>query len=219
MSGHTAAIGAPGYGFYANPDSPGPLWEGLVNVYTADIERTRWTLLTVLHADDALPENGEFGKAIAIQGRRMVVAANATLRIYERRLRNYELLDTAVLSDATIPQSTPIQFVKDVLVISVLNNSGGSSVRVFRINQRGKAKPVASLSPPGEPDLYDVGGVSLDADARKLAVGLISRSDTRSRVYLYQPHGGTWRRTEIVTHRAQLLSGMVPVSLSEAIGS
>src|SRR6186713_2931576 len=53
VSGRTAAVGAPYYDFYANPDAPSPLWEGLVNVYTTDAERTRWTLLTVLHADDA----------------------------------------------------------------------------------------------------------------------------------------------------------------------
>ena len=207
VSGHTAAIGAPGYEFFENPDSPSPLWVGLVNIYTADVERTRWTLLTVLHADDVLTQNLGFGKAIAMQGHRVVVATNATLRIYARRHRNYELLDTVVLSDATVPPSTPIQFVKDVLAISVLNNSGGSSVRVFRINQRGKAKPVASLSPPGDPDLYDVGGVSLDADARKLAVGLVSRSDARSLVYLYEPHDGTWSRTEIVTAPSSTAAG------------
>jgi len=194
VSGRTAAVGAPYYDFYANPDAPSPLWEGLVNVYTTDAERTRWTLLTVLHADDASPENRAFGKAIATQGRRLVIATNATLRIYERRHGNYELLDTVVLSDATISESAPIQFKKDVLAISVLDNAGGESVRVFRIDQSGKATLVASLSPPG---IYNLGGISLDTDAGTLAVGLMSGSGPPSRVYLYQPRGGTWKRTEI----------------------
>ena len=206
VSGRTAAVGAPYFDLYANPDSPYPAWEGLVNVYTADAERTRWTLLTVLHAD-ASPENGAFGKAIAMQGRLLVIATNATLRIYGRRLGNYALLDTVVLSDATIPESASIQFVRDVLAIGVVNYSGEGSVRVFRINQRGKANPVASLSPPGDPDLYDFGGMSLDADARTLAVGLMSRSGTRNRVYLYQPQGGTWRRTQTVTAPSSTAAG------------
>jgi hypothetical protein len=132
-----------------------------------------------------LPENQEFGKAIAIFGNRLVIATNATLRIYERRLDDYELLDTVRLSDATIPESAPIQFKKDVLAISVSNNSGGGSVRVFRIGLYGKARQVASLS---------TGGVlSLDADADTLAVS------TGGRVDLYRPHGPTWVRTETVT--------------------
>jgi hypothetical protein len=199
LSGRTAAIGAPQYDSFADPEALDLLWEGLVNVYTTDAERTRWTLLTVLHVDDASAENREFGKAIAMDGRRLVVASNATLRIYERRLRDYVLLDTVVLGDATIPESTPIQFVKDVLAISVLNDSGGNSVRVFRVDPRGRARPVATLSPPGGPDSYDVGGVSLDADGRTLAVGLMSRSGERGRVFLYQPCNGTWRRVQSVT--------------------
>ncbi len=199
VSGRMAAIGAPQYGFYENSDSPDPLWQGLVNVYAADAERTRWSLVAVLHADDALPENREFGKAIAMQGRRLVIASNAALRVYERRHGEYELVETVVLSDATIPESTPIEFVKDVLAISVVDNSGGSSVRVFRINHRGKARQVALLSPPGGPDANDVGGVSLDADGRALAVGIISLSGARNRVFLYQPHRGAWKRTDIVT--------------------
>ena len=63
VSGHTAAIGAPTYEHYVDPDFLNPLWVGLVNVYTADVERTHWTLSAVLHADDASPENQEFGKA------------------------------------------------------------------------------------------------------------------------------------------------------------
>jgi hypothetical protein len=197
VGGRTAAVGAPYYDFFATSESPSPAWEGLVNIYTTDAERTRWTLLTVLHADDASPENRAFGKAIATEGRRLVVATNATLRVYERRHREYELLDTVLLSDATISESAPIQFVKDVLAIRVLDNSGGESVRVFRIDQSGKANQVASLSPPGDSALYNLGGISLDADAGTLAVGMVSRSGTPSRVYLYQPRGGTWKRTEI----------------------
>jgi hypothetical protein len=207
VCGRTAAVGAPYFDLYANPDSLYPVWEGLVNVYTTDAERTRWTLLTVLHADDASPENAAFGKAIALQGRLLVISTNATLRIYERRLRNYELLNTVVLSDATIPESAQIQFEKDVLAIGVVNYSGEGNVRLFRINQRGKADLVASLSPPGEPDLYDFGGMSLDADARTLAIGLMSRSGTRNRVYLYQPQGGTWRHTQSVTAPSSTAAG------------
>lgn len=193
VCGRMAAIGAPHY--LAQTPEFDLLWEGLVNVYTTDAERTRWTLMTVLHADDALPENREFGKAIAIYGSRLVIATNATLRIYERRLGEFELLDRVVFSDATVGG---LQFQKDVLAVSVQNNSGGSGVRVFRISLYGKARQVASLS-PADPDLYVQGGVSLDADADKLAVGLVSRADGRGRVNLYEPHGPTWARTESVT--------------------
>ena len=183
VCGRTAAVGAPQYAL-ENPDTPefDWLWQGLVNVYTTNAERTRWTLLTVLHADDALPENREFGKAIAMYGSRLVIATSATLRIYERQLGTYQLLDRVVFGDATISGS--MQFEKDVLAVGVQNNSGGSSVRVFRINLYGKARQVASLSPSG--------ALSLDADADTLAVG------TGSRVDLYQPHGATWVRTEVV---------------------
>jgi hypothetical protein len=200
IDGHTAAVGAPYYYGPVNQDTPeyDPPWEGLVNVYTTDAQRTRWTLLAVLHADDASPESQEFGKAIAMQGRRVVIAANATLRVYERRHRDFKLLDTVMLRDATVSESAPIQFVNDLLAISVLDDSGGSSVRLFRIDARGKAKRVASISPPGDPDLYTVGGISLDADARTLAVGLISQTDALNRVHLYESCGTTWRHTESV---------------------
>jgi hypothetical protein len=141
--------------------------------------------LTVLHADDALPENQEFGKAIAMYGNRLVIASNAALRIYERRLGTYELLDTVVFSDAI---STPIQFEKDVLAVGV-----GSSVRVFRIGPYGNARQVASLSPAG--------ALSLNANADTLAVGL------GGVVHLYQPHGPTWTRSDIITAPSSTASG------------
>jgi hypothetical protein len=180
VCGRTAAIGAPQY--LAQTPEFDLLWEGLVNVYTTDAERTRWTLLTVLHADDDSFENREFGKAIAMYGNRLVIATNATVRIYERRLGDYQLLDRVVFSDATT--SGAMQFEKDVLAVGLQNDSGGSSVRVFRINLYGKARQVASLSPGG--------ALSLDADADTLAIG------TDGRVNLYQPHGPTWVRTETV---------------------
>ena len=194
VCGRTAAVGAPTFEAW-NPDTPPPewdlLWLGLVNVYTTNADRTRWTLLTVLHADDALPENQEFGKAIAMYGNRLVIASNAALRIYERRLDSYELLDTVVFSDATIPGS--MQFEKDVLAVSVLNNSGGSSVRVFRIGPYGNARQVASLSPAG--------ALSLNENADTLAVGL------GGVVHLYQPHGPTWTRSDIITAPSSTASG------------
>ncbi|HET9864183.1 MAG TPA: hypothetical protein VFP37_12110 [Steroidobacteraceae bacterium] len=201
VNGRTAAVGASLFGPEENPETPqyDPPWLGLVNVYTTDAARTRWTLLTVLHLDDFLPENQEFGKAIAIQGRFLVVAANASLHIYGRRHHHYELLDTVVLEDATISESAAMQFERDVLAVSVQDNSGDSSVRVFRISPQGKAREVASISPPGDPDLFNVGGVSLDADARTLAVGMISRSgDALNRVHLYEAHGSRWRRTDVI---------------------
>jgi hypothetical protein len=206
VSGHTAAVGAPQYWYWEDPDAPNPLWVGLVNVYVANAERTRWTLLTVLHGDDDAFENRGFGKTIAMQGRRLVIASNAALRVYERRLRNFELVDTVMLDDATIPESTPIQFERDVLAIRVQNNSGGSSVRIFRINPRGNAKPVASLSPPGDPFLNRIGGLSLDVDARTLAVGILGESEGGS-VLLYQPCGSTWRRTGSVTAPSSTSAG------------
>jgi len=186
VCGRTAAVGASAFG-PENPDTPeyDLLWQGLVNVYTTNAERTRWTLLTVLHADDALPENLEFGKAIAMYRNRLVIASNAALRIYERRLDTYALLDTVVFSDAI---STPIQFEKDVLAVGV-----GSSVRVFRIGPYGNARQVASLSPAG--------ALSLNANADTLAVGL------EGVVHLYQPHGSTWTRSDIITAPSSTASG------------
>jgi hypothetical protein len=206
VSGHTAAIGAPQYWYWADPDAPNPLWVGLVNVYVANAERTRWILLTVLHGDDDAFENRGFGKAIALQGRRLVIASNAVLRVYERRFRDFELVDTVMLDDATIPDSTPIQFERDVLAIRVQNFSGGSSVRIFRISPRGKAQPVASLSPPGDPSLDRIRGVSLDADARTLAVGIVGEPEGGS-VLLYEPCGDTWRRTARVAAPSSSAAG------------
>jgi hypothetical protein len=207
ISGHAAAIGAPYYDFFADPDALYPAWEGLVNVYVADAGRTHWNLLTVLHAADDSPGNGAFGKAIAMDGRWLVVASNAALHVYERRHGNYELRDTVVLGDATVAESAPVQFAHDVLVISVLNNTGGSGLRLFRIDLRGKARSMAALSPAPDPNLYDVAAVSLDADARALALGLRSLSGARGRVYLYERHGGAWRRSAIVTAPSSSAAG------------
>jgi hypothetical protein len=197
VSGRTAAIGAPDYWFFAGDDSPDPLWQGLVNVYTTDAERTQWTLLTVLHLDDGAPGDRAFGKAIAMEGRRLVIASDASLHIYERRHGSYELVDTVVLNDATIPEGTALRFVGDLLAVSVANNANnGSSLRLYRIDAAGKARKIANLRPP--PD-FDFAGVSLDANVRALAVGLSSRTGARGRVYVYEPCSrGIWRRTSSV---------------------
>ena len=188
VCGRTAAVGAPYFEAW-DPDTPPPEWNllgmGLVNVYTTNAERTSWTLFTVLHPDDALPENQEFGKAIALYGNRLVIASNAALRIYERRLGGYELLDTVVFNDAI---STPIKFEKDVLAVGV-----GSSVRVFRIGAYGNATQEASLSPAGS--------LSLNANADTLAVG------AGGAVHLYHRDGPTWTRSDIITAPSSTAAG------------
>lgn len=188
VCGPTAAVGAPYFEAW-DPDTPPPEWNllglGLVNVYTTNAERTSWTLFTVLHPDDALPENQEFGKAIAIYRNRLVIASNAALHIYERRLGGYKLLDTVVFNDAI---STPIQFKKDVLAVGV-----GSSVRVFRIGPYGNARQEASLSPAGS--------LSLNANADTLAVGV------GGVVHLYHRHDPTWTRSDIITAPSSTAAG------------
>ena len=188
VCGRTAAVGAPYFEAW-DPDTPPPEWNllglGLVNVYTTNAERTSWTLFTVLYPDDALPENQEFGKAIAIYRNRLVIASNAALHIYERRLGGYELLDTVVFNDAI---STPIQFEKDVLAVGV-----GSSVRVFRIGPYGNARQEASLSPAGS--------LSLNANADTLAVGV------GGVVHLYHRHDPTWTRSDIITAPSSTAAG------------
>jgi hypothetical protein len=184
VSGRTAAIGASGYEFYEGSDYSPPEWIGLVNVYEANAERTQWNLLAILHGEDASPLNANFGKAIAMDGRHLVVASNAVLRVYERRQGNYNLVDTLVLDDATISESAPIELARDVLAIIVLDNEGGSSLRIFHVSPRGKLRAVARL--PGASRL------SLNADGRSLAISATGG------VYVYQDICNAWRQTAMI---------------------
>lgn len=203
VSGSVAAIGAPYYEFYSTEDFSQPDWMGLVNVYETDAQRTRWTLLTVLHLDDSTPEHEAFGKAIAMEGRHLVIAANASLHIFERSGGGYELVDTVELGDATISESAPIQFVNDVLAVGVLNNAGHGKVRLFHIGRGGRAWQVAEI--PREPDA-NAGALSLDADARTLAV-TISRPNGDFGVNLYEARHKRWFRTSVVRRPSASAAG------------
>jgi hypothetical protein len=215
VSERVAAIGAPNFELYDDPDYQHLAWQGLVNVYETNAGRTRWTLLTILHLDDSSPENRALGKAIAADGRRLVVAANATLHIYEyqRGYRGFRLADTVILRDATISESGPIELARGVLAVGVLDNdTGRGSVRIFQIGPNGKARAVARI--PSRHSDGSTGAISLAPDARALAVSMVENG--RRGVHIFESHGKAlhgkhcndfhprdphcigWRRTAIV---------------------
>lgn len=83
--GRTAVVGAPNIAppdTSGNPQSQFPFF-GVVNIYTTDVNRTAWTLSSVLHAPDADLGDFEFGQHLALQGKWLIVASTNAVWIYE----------------------------------------------------------------------------------------------------------------------------------------
>jgi hypothetical protein len=163
--GRTAAVGAPGV---APPDTSGNAqsqfpYFGVVNIYTTDVNRTAWTLSSVLHAPDADQGDFEFGQQLALQGKWLIVASTNAVWIYEKVHGNYALTEKIVTADE------PSQLLyRD----GVLAFKAGAFVQVYEVNEAGVAHLVSSLSPPQSAGVAGFnGGLSYDPVNALIAVG------------------------------------------------
>ncbi len=203
ISGKMAIVGAPGF---APPDTSGDPqpqipYQGVVNVYNTDSERTAWTLTSVLHAEDDDPPDQGFGSGVALQGRRLIVASVAALRIYERTPRGFEETDKLDLSPGeSIPLfvGTQLLFQNGVLAFKVSQQGAGPAVLLYKVDDRGQARRIAKLLPPNDAQNAGfTGGLALNRAADSLAIGGPSPdTQTPGNVYFYEPRGGTWKLTE-----------------------
>jgi hypothetical protein len=207
ISGRTAVVGAPDLAPVSDDSSPppNPPYWGVVNVYTTDADRSAWTLSSVLHAEDAADADKYFGSAVALRGDHLIVASIATIRIYERQHGTFELRDKIALTGEVVMESAPIAYANGTLAVKTQASTGNNEnlVHVYRINERGKARQVAVITPPDDPQHlgWSAGDLSLDADGGALALGRPRNgaSGPAAAVYFYQPARGTWVLKETLT--------------------
>jgi hypothetical protein len=189
VSGRTAMVSAP---FVAPPDPTAQgnfPYVGVVNIYTADVNHTAWTLTRVLHAEDGDRPDWYFGSGLAAEGKRLIVSAALTFRVYEKRARGYVLLDKVSLPSQ--PQG-PLVYKDGVLAFKVSTNQGWQ-VLVYKINARGKAEQVATLVAPSSNPAGFTGGLAYDPNSGLLAIGFSGVSDSApGQVYSYARRQGRW---------------------------
>jgi len=185
--GHTAAVGAPGVAppdTSGNPQAQFPYF-GVVNIYTTDVNRTAWTLSSVLHAPDANPGDFYFGLQLALQGKWLIVSSINAIWIYEKVRGNYALTDKIVTT------SEPYQLLyRD----GVLAFKAGGFVQVYQVNKAGVAHLVSSLSPPQSAGVNGFsGGLSYDPVNAVIAVGAMG-DDTGilGQVFFYEQKKDKW---------------------------
>jgi hypothetical protein len=163
--GRTAAVGAPDL---APPDTSGNPQEqfpffGVVNIYNTDVNRTAWTLSSVLHAPDADPGDFEFGRQLALQGKWLIVASTNAVWIYERTRGNYALTQKIL---------TPAEPFGLLYRDGVLAFTQGPFVQVYEVNEAGVAHLVSTLTPPQSAGIAGFsGGLSYDPVNAILTVG------------------------------------------------
>jgi hypothetical protein len=185
--GRTAAVGAPGVAppdTSGNPQSQFP-YSGVVNIYTTDINRTAWTLSSVLHAPDADQGDFYFGLQLALQGKRLIVSSINAVWIYEKVRGNYALTDKIVTT------GEPYQLLyRD----GVLAFKAGAFLQVYQVNQAGVAHLVSSLSPPQSAGVGGFnGGLSYDPVNAVIAVGALGDgSDVLGQVFFYRQKKEKW---------------------------
>jgi hypothetical protein len=185
--GRTAAVGAPGVAppdTSGNPQSQFPYF-GVVNIYTTDVNRTAWTLSSVLHAPDADQGDFYFGLQLALQGKSLIVSSSNAVWIYEKVRGNYALTDKIVTT------SEPYQLLyRD----GVLAFKAGAFVQVYQVNKAGVAHLVSSLSPPPSAGVGGFnGGLSYDPVNAVIAVGALGDgSDILGQVFFYGQKKEKW---------------------------
>ena len=185
--GRTAAVGALGV---APPDTSGSPqsqfpYFGVVNIYTTDVNRTAWTLSSVLHAPDANPGDFYFGQQLALQGKWLIVASTNAVWIYEKVRGNYALTEKIVTTDE------PSQLLyRD----GVLAFKAGAFVQVYHLNKAGVAHLVSSLSPPQSAGVTGFnGGLSYDPVNGIIAVGALGDgSNSLGQVFFYGRRKDKW---------------------------
>ncbi len=191
ISGRTAVVSAPNI---APPDlsgsaSPTYPYQGVVNIYGSDAAHTAWVLTGILHADDFSDSDRYFGTGLALDGKRLIVSSAGSVFIYEKQRQAYVLQDK--LSVAPDP-SAPLIYDDGVLAFRVHDPDAGLEVLVYRVNERGKAHLVSTLTTPdpANPSALN-GGLSYDASDQSFAIGS-ETADTLGRVYFYSLRGGEW---------------------------
>ena len=195
ISGRTAVVGAPGFVPLDTSGNPPP-YVGIVNVYTTDVHHTAWTLTDVLHAEDAAQADFYFGSGLALQGKRLIVSGGTTIWIYEKRAQGYVLLDKI---SATADPSGPLIYQDGVLAFRELTSNEPDRVLVFRVNDRGKAHLVSTLSAPIAAANFGglTGEIAFDSSDGTFAIGGQNGTlEDPGEVYFYSRHGDQWTYKE-----------------------
>ena len=198
--GRTAAVGAPGFAPPALPPAFQHPWVGLVNIYTTDVNRTAWTLSSVLHAPDANRGDVNFGLHLALQGKRLIVSSEAAVWIYEKVRGNY------ALTDKIVTHVGPGQLLyRD----GVLAFQADAFVQVYQVNEAGVAHLVSSLSPPQSAGAGGFsGGLSYDPVNGVLTAGFWGAgSDIPGQVFFYGRKKGQWVLQETLATPSVTASG------------
>ena len=160
---------------------------GAVQIHTTDVNRTAWTLQTILQAEDTSPANQGFGSGLAIQGKQLVVGTTTTFRIYKRAPQGFQLQQIVPLpAGHTLGFITPMEFENGVLAFKANSSTAGNVVLTYRVNERGKAKELAFR---GQSPLRTDGQLSLDADGDAMAIGDYGSAGD---VAVFQRHGNEW---------------------------
>lgn len=183
--GRTAAVGAPGVAppdQSGNPQSHFP-YVGVVNIYTTDVNRTAWTLSSVLHAPDANDGDFYFGTLIAMQGKRLIVTSSAAVWLYEKLHGSYALTDKIVAPGGI----SSLLYRDGVLVLRL-----GSAVQVYKVNDAGVAHLTTSLTPPQSASNGFNGGVAYDPVNEIIALGSTFFASGTGQVLFYGKKGGQW---------------------------
>jgi FG-GAP repeat protein len=184
ISGRTAAVGALGV---APPDTSGnpqahyPYF-GVVNIYTTDVNRTAWTLSSILHAPDADSGDVYFGTLVAMQGKRLIVSSIGAVWLYERIRGSYALTDKIV----TTASPNGLLYRDGVLVVRA------NEVQVYKVNDAGVAHLSSSLSPPLNAPNSLNGAIAYDPVNEIIAIGSTSLTDASGAVYFYGKKAGQW---------------------------
>jgi hypothetical protein len=202
ISGKVAVVGGPNID---PPANTGPqetfLYQGAVNVYTTDSQRTPWTFETVIHPEDDDAPDQYFGVGVALRGRQLIVASTGALWIYERRKQGYEATDKLnFAAGESIPLfgGTQLLYENGVLAFKVIEQGVGSVVLIYKVDRNGQARRVAKLTAPNDPQHAGfTGGLSLNDAGDLLAIGRPgTTAQTPGSVYFYEPHGSSWRLSE-----------------------
>ncbi len=182
VSDRVAVVGAPGYGADLSDSPP---YIGLVNVYTTDAKHSAWTLTQVLHAGSATSDR-YFGSGVALQGNRLIVAGDNSVWIYERGPEGFVLLNRFSASPV---RSKEIIYQGDVLAFHQQLPNAPEVVVVYRITERGNARLVSTLAPPGASAGAGLSQVAFDPVTRTFAIGA-------GAVYFFAPRGDQWTYQE-----------------------
>jgi hypothetical protein len=207
ISGQTAAVSAPA--LIPSDTSGNPqeqiAYQGVVNVYTTNSERTAWTLISVLHAEDYDPPDQTFGSGVALRGRQLIVASQGALRIYERTAHGFEETDKLDFETGEFLPAlggTPLLFENGTLAFKVIQQGAAPAVVLYKVDNHGQARRIAKLTPPNDPqNLGFTSGLALNGAGDSLAIGGPSPdAQTPGNLYFYGPRGRTWKLTETLAH-------------------